>query len=251
MMLKVILPLTLAAIFSINCTSFDNVSQAKAESTKTVEATGVSKPETETKETPDASESSESSSNSANAQSGFKKLTFSQKSVPKSFAYEGKILGGAKWIDANGENTLIVSQKDAKNGDGEKVQNIYGYLYAIKNGVTEQLWKIQDSATNYCDSGKGLVSPILVQDSDNDEIAENLFVYNVQGNCDVSPVSYKLMMHSGETKYAIRGATGINIPGSVIKSEKNFDVAFDDAPKSYKQTASKLWDSYVKNFNAK
>lgn len=177
----------------------------------------------------------------------FKKLVFSAKNLPKAAAFEGKILGGAKWLDNNGENVLIVSQKDspAKENDAN-IQQIFGYLYATKNGETKQLWKIQDSNENPCDSGRGLVSPVEAADIDGDGVAENMFVYNVVGNCDVSPATYKLMMHSGEKKLAIRGTNGVDAPGMKIKGEKNFDSAFDSAPAAFRQTASQFWNKHVK-----
>jgi hypothetical protein len=179
----------------------------------------------------------------------FKKMTFEAKNLPKGFAYEGKITGGARWMDASGENTLIVSEKTERGADFS-TQKIFGYLYAVRGGDTKLVWKIQDFAENPCDSGKGLVSPVEVRDLDGDGVAENMFVYNVQGACDVSPISYKLMLHSGEKKLAIRGENAIDAPGIKEKGKKNFDEAFDSSPAEFRRAASEFWDKYVKPFKA-
>lgn len=179
----------------------------------------------------------------------FEKLKFDKTSVPKSMVHEGDIRDGAKWIDRNGENTLFVTTSVAARGGSEI--KIFGYLYAVKDGQTKLLWKITDGAVNDCDEGEGLVSPIDVRDIDDDGVAENLFVYNVIGTCDVSPKPYKLMMHSGEKKYAIRGVNRVLINDPAFseaerKGKKDFDPAFNGAPQSYKQAASAFWDKYVK-----
>jgi hypothetical protein len=179
----------------------------------------------------------------------FKTLSFEAKNLPPAFKYEGRVTGGAKWTDANGENTLIVSEKTEKGADASN-QKIWAYLYAVRDGETKLLWKIQDNAENYCDSGKGLTSPVDVRDLDGDGVAENMFVYNLAGACDVSPIPYKLMMHSGEKKLAVRGANAVEISGYDQKSEKNFDAAFDAAPKEFRRAASDFWDRHVKPLRA-
>ncbi|MBK8811838.1 MAG: hypothetical protein IPN69_14075 [Acidobacteria bacterium] len=175
----------------------------------------------------------------------YKKLDFSSGSVPGDFAYEGRITDGARWIDSNGENTLLVTERKQVRGQDDSIHFIYGYLYAVKDGSTRLLWKIQDNAENYCDNGKGLTSPIDVRDIDGDGVAENMFVYNIAGGCDVSPIPYKLMMHSGEKKLAVRGTNSVEVPDYRERGEKNFDDAFNSAPREFRSAASDFWDRYV------
>ncbi len=91
------------------------------------------------------------------------------------------------------------------------------------------------------------MSPILVQDIDDDGVAENMFIYNVQGNCDVSPQTFKLMLHSGATKYAIRGTNTVKTGSVKVGGAKNLDDAFAQAPVLFKNAASAFWDKYVKD----
>ena len=177
------------------------------------------------------------------------KLEFDAAALPKELNFEGKIKSGARWSDSNGENILIVTEKTDRGAD-ISTQRIWGYHYVVQDGGTKLLWKIQDYAENYCDAGKGLTSPVEVRDIDGDGVAESMFVYNIAGGCDVSPIPYKLMMHSGETKLAVRGANAVEIPGYKTRSEKNFDEAFERAPKEFRTAASEFWDKHVKPLRA-
>lgn len=176
---------------------------------------------------------------------GFARLEFSASTVPSDFSYEGRITDGARWTDANGENTLLVTEKKINRGPDDSVHHIYGYLFAVRNGSVRLLWMIQDNAENYCDNGKGLTSPIDVRDIDGDGIAENMFVYNIAGGCDVSPIPYKLMMHSGEKKLAVRGTNSVEVPDYRRRGEKNFDDAFSTSPDEFRSAASEFWDRHV------
>jgi hypothetical protein len=112
------------------------------------------------------------------------------------------------------------------------------------------VWKVHDYAENPCDDGRGLVSRIEVLDLDGDGRAENAFVYNVAGPCDVSPVTYKLMLHSGAQKYAVRGTTRVDLgDGEPMGGDKRFDSTFATAPQEFRSFASSLWDRAVGQFH--
>lgn|GEM_PF-3117376 len=178
-------------------------------------------------------------------------LEFSPTTLPEEYRYTGDIVGGARWRDGNGENTLIVSHTFSRpkpDGEEERREEIFGYLYLNKADSARLLWKIQDNAGNYCDNGEGLVSKIKVADVDGDGIAENAFIYNIQGTCDVSPRPFKLMMHSGEKKFAIRGTNTVNPGGGREGGEKTFDATFEGAPKGFSEFASKLWDDTLPGY---
>lgn len=180
----------------------------------------------------------------APAAAKLEKLPFDKSALPGKCSYTGKVKDGAHWRDANGENWLVVSEQLSPTAEGKK-QELFGYLWTVKGDSVQQLWKIQDMAENMCDEGKGLASDIMVDDVDNDGVAENAFVYNVQGNCDVSPTEYKLMFHSGQTKHAIRGASSSN-PGGGYDTKRATNADFGNAPDSWKKWAMALWDRTVK-----
>ena len=169
---------------------------------------------------------------------------FNSSDVPRGCEYDGDLIDGQRFSDANGEHVILVSQKiteESYDGDSVAVYNIYGYCYRIGNGSPQLLWSIKDNAEFWCDPGLGLVSDIFVDDLDNDGTSENAFVYNHVGRCDASAIEYKLIMHSGATKYAIRGRS--NVPGSDTGSAKNVD--FGNAPKLYREWAEGIWEDYA------
>jgi hypothetical protein len=166
----------------------------------------------------------------------------------RSLDHVGTIIGGAHWRDRNGENMLIVSRQytpSKEAGDGQ-IEQLRGYHYVITTDSTRLLWKIQDEADNWCDLGHGLVSPVEVRDLDGDGVAENAFVYNVWGSCDVSPIPYKLMLHSGEQKYAVRGTNRVFDGADSLGGEYKLDPAFDKAPEAFRQLAEEMWGKYVR-----
>lgn len=174
--------------------------------------------------------------------------------IPAEYAYTGTIIDGARWVDANGENILLVSRRviPGKNGDSpeEDKEELFGYHYINSQETVRLLWKIYDFAYNPCDDGHGLLSNIIVRDLNSDGIAENAFVYNVQGSCDVSPIPIKLMLHSGNNKYAVRGTNKVLAsmePGALPDGgEKNFDPAFNNAPPEFRTFAEELWKESLK-----
>jgi len=175
----------------------------------------------------------------------FQKLEFSKESAARRYEFAGNIVAGAHWVDSLGDNTIIVTESKIVRGTDDTEHLIFGYHYIIyKDGSTDLLWKIQDNARNYCDQGKGLTSPIDVRDLDGDGVGESMFVYNIAGGCDVSPIPYKLMMHSGAKKLAIRGTNSVEVPDYRQRGEKNFD-GFDSEPPVFREAASSFWDRYV------
>jgi hypothetical protein len=168
--------------------------------------------------------------------------------LPKEFLDPVKVIGGARWIDANGENTLVIEERIRDDGEYERVQEIMAYTYITRQSERPKfLWKIYDIARNPCDQGEGLISNVDVRDLNNDGIAENTFIYNIAGACDVSPIQFKLMLHSGGKKYAIRGTNKVK-PGEDsdwMGGEKNFDPAFASAPQEFREHASEIWNRYV------
>lgn len=175
----------------------------------------------------------------------FRKSEFSKETAARQFEFAGNIVAGAHWFDSLGENTIIVTESKIVRGTDDTEHLIFGYHYVIySDGSTDLLWKIQDNARNYCDQGKGLTSPIDVRDLDGDGVGESMFVYNIAGGCDVSPIPYKLMMHSGAKKLAIRGTNSVEVPDYRERGAKNFD-GFDSEPRVFRDAASEFWDRYV------
>lgn len=178
-------------------------------------------------------------------------LNFDKNDIPGEIKYQGDIMDGARWKDANGENILIITEtRTRKINNDEREEYLYGYTYNKKDSIFIPLWSINDHVTSYCDVGADYIPGSLeVLDLDRDGIAENVFIYKLEGRCDVSPLDIKLMMHSGAKKLVIRGTTTVD-PGDGKKygGEKNFDSAFNSSPDIMKDFASRKWNDFMKEY---
>ncbi len=181
--------------------------------------------------------------------------------------YRGKLLQAWTWEDANGSNTMIFSEKEAYYiNKREEIRRAEFYVccYAGKDQEVKKLWEITDLVDScICDCQVSLMEEtIVVRDLDGDGVAENLFIYLLNDRCDASPVSTKLMMHSGEHKMAIRGVSQQFLGPSEAESNrfrkelglkpvkyKVVDEIFKQYPEIFRSYASKFWDDYIKREN--
>ena len=188
-------------------------------------------------------------------------MDFNKKDIPSDVKYDGKIIDGKRWMDKNGENIIILTKTGVKRSnsgrggpnDGElQSAELFGYNYIKKNGEWSLLWKISDNITK-CDFDLTLDfinKSLTVTDINNNGIAESTFLYKLSSRSDVSPSELKLMMHEGETKYALRGNMYINIPGNGefqgMKEGGDYkvDKAFEDAPSGFLDYAKEQWKKF-------
>lgn len=183
-------------------------------------------------------------------------IKYGIKDIPKSVKYTGKIVASAGWKDKNGNNLLIITEtkekkvRDAKT-DGNYFEqeaayskDLYGYLYLISPDSAELVWKIQDFEKE-CDADLTLnyiKNSLTITDLNNNGIAENVFLYEMGCRSDVSPLGYKLMMHEGKEKYAIRGTK--YLPDTPGAGETKVDPSFDNTPKEFLDYAKKQWKKF-------
>jgi hypothetical protein len=182
----------------------------------------------------------------------YKKLEFNPQALPSSIKFDGKLLGGAKWFDRNGENILIVSSdtKWIANEAGESSRQILNaYLYTECEKTPTLLWKSQDQYSNPCEPGAGLISSVEVEDIDGDNIAENAFVYSIWGACEPAPTKYSLLFHSGANKYIVSGTNifATNAGKTKIGGDINIDPGLSKRSQEFKKFALKIWKKSVKD----
>lgn len=182
-------------------------------------------------------------------------LKFDKKDIPSDIKYKGKIIGGAKWKDANGENVLIVTETEIQNGKDKEgndaiSKELFAYNYTIKSDGSTVLWQINDFVKD-CPLDLALnLNPnsITVTDLNENGIAETTFLYRMSCKGDVSPDDLKLMMHEGKDKYALRGTNELKykVNGKTTKEGGDYkvDASFDKAPKGFLDYAKQQWDKY-------
>lgn len=176
-----------------------------------------------------------------------KGLTYDIGSVPKDIKYSGKIVASAKWTDKNGDNYIIVTETEMKNQDADnRAKELFGYHYTVNGDNTKQLWKINDFIKD-CPVDVTLEympKSLSVTDVDKNGVAETTFLYRMSCKGDVSEDDMKLMMHEGETKYAIRGSMKLKMGGETYGGKMNVDASFDKAPKEFLDYAKEQWNKF-------
>ena len=171
--------------------------------------------------------------------------------IPAAIKVKGAVQEVWKWTDNLGENLLITSRvtpfdDKAKNEYGEKGQTaeLHAFHYARNDGDYRQLWVMGDKekACPFDITCEFLKDAISITDLDADGTAETTLQYKLACRSDVSPAMMKLVMHEGETKYALRGLMWYGM------GEAKFEVTTDNANleklPGYKGTE----DEYLKTF---
>jgi len=180
-------------------------------------------------------------------------LSFDARSLPGEIRYQGKIVKGARWMDSNGENFLLLTQTGNFLSTGKCVMvgepcfdaEVYAYDFVKKDNKVSLLWKITDFERNCSfDLYAGFVKEALfITDLDSNGVAESLFLYKHSCLSDVSPAVLKLIVHEGVTKYAIRGTT--KPAGDSGGGAMNIDPAFKQAKPALMNFAVEKWNKYV------
>jgi hypothetical protein len=86
---------------------------------------------------------------------------------------------------------------------------------------------------------------ISITDLNKNGIAESIFIYRMSCKGDVSADDMKLLMHEGDTKYAIRGTMNLFINGEESeKGSMTVDASFDKAPKEFLEFAKAEWKKF-------
>ncbi len=193
-------------------------------------------------------------------------LKYGIKEIPKSLKYTGKIAASASWKDKNGLNVLLITETKDKKVREEKMdgkyleqeaaysKELFGYQFLVRGDSAVLLWKIQDLVKE-CDADLTLdyiANSITVTDINKNGIGESTFLYTLGCRSDVSPLGYKLLMHEGKDKYAIRGTRLIVMQGAKpYGGEMKSDPSFDTAPAGFFDYAKKQWKKFEKEkFNA-
>jgi hypothetical protein len=188
-------------------------------------------------------------------------LAFDPQALPQEIRYNGKIVAGARWLDQNGENLLLLCQTGPVSKPVPRSSKYYGFE---KWGVTAELhgyhyvkagkkfalwWKIFDSVKTcpFDLVATFLPNSLTITDLDGNGVAESTFLYKLGCRSDVSPVQLKLIMHEGKAKYALRGETMVPTtePGKKLGGQKVVDPAFDHAPKVFLDYAVQQWNVFV------
>lgn len=188
-------------------------------------------------------------------------LAFDPKALPAEIRYKGKVVAGARWLDKNGENLLLLCEtgsfkspvpphsKENPYKEWGRAAELHGYHYVKAREKFTPLWQLSDSV-KICPfdlEAAFLPNSLTITDLDGNGIAESTFLYKIGCRSDVSPVHLKLIMHEGKEKYALRGETLVRVGGPEEKlgGQKTIDPAFRRAPKVFLDYALQQWNAFV------
>lgn len=188
-------------------------------------------------------------------------LGFDPKALPQEIRYKGKVVAGARWLDNNGENLLMLCEtgsfkspvppnsKENPYQEWGRAAELQSYHYLKAREQYTLLWKLFD-LVKICPfdlDAAFLPNSLTITDLDGNGIAESTFLYKLGCRSDVSPVQLKLIMHEGKAKYALRGETLVPTEAPDIKlgGQKTIDPAFRRAPKVFRDYALQQWNAFV------
>lgn len=179
---------------------------------------------------------------------------FDSAQIISKYKISKKLLGGATFEDNSGSYDLIVAEEDLfpEGPQGNFFLQVLSYsLFKTDGGKDSLMIQVSDTAENWCDRGLGLVTPITVADNDGDNIAEVYFIYNVFGNCDVSPMLHKLIMINNGIAATLTGNSVVwDSKDKFIGGAKKFDANFERLSPLMREIASEFWNKNIKSEKA-
>lgn len=153
------------------------------------------------------------------------------------------------FTDAKGEHLVRFELSAVKTKQGEEQEERSQELLVVHTVGKQELWRAKDfvQACAFDLSLELYEGGLSVTDLDGDGEAEVAFAYQLGCRSDVSPLSAKLLLYEGSSKYALRGESFEQV------GEKEFaggdfkaDPAFGKAPPAFLEHASGLWKRVVK-----
>ncbi|WP_224369004.1 M949_RS01915 family surface polysaccharide biosynthesis protein [Hyalangium versicolor] len=186
-------------------------------------------------------------------------LPFDAAQAPKELV-QGKVVGGARWKDSNGETLLVLSEKPFqrafKQGDmvdedegpvkGVELTALLGVREGKKVRVLRKVWEASPGCS--FDNTTHFLAPkdLEVTDLDKDGVGEVTFAYQVQCTSDVSPASLKLLILEGGDKYIVRGTTKVQVAeNETMGGERQVDASLEKGPPAFLKHALGRWERFV------
>ena len=162
------------------------------------------------------------------------------------FKAPGKLVGGLRWTDRNGENVLAFWRGESQRRVGDETQ-LSAILYARHYAAGKLLREVKDLVER-CEFDLTLAivdgSP-RVTDLDKDGIGEATFAYKLGCRSDVSPLTLKLLVLEGGAKHILRGETRVDVGGGEsMGGTYKVDASFARAP-AFLAHAKKVWQAVV------
>ena len=165
---------------------------------------------------------------------------------------DGSVSPVLDFTDAEGLHRVSFVSSSRKEDRRNRTLDITHEVQATADAPWKQVWTAKDFVKG-CDFDltlRVLERSISVTDLNGDGKAEVSFMYAAGCRSDVSPLTLKLLMYDGATKYALRGGTlervGTDAKGKpeMVGGDFTADKAFDSAPKEFLPYAKAQWAKF-------
>ena len=154
-----------------------------------------------------------------------------------------------RFTDKAGEHVVrfVLSAEKKRPGEGDSIERSRELTVTHAVGKKE-VWRAKDFVSK-CEFDLTLdviEGSIRVTDLDDDGEPEVSFLYRTACRSDVSPLTVKLLMYEGATKYALRGESRERVgEHELVGGEFKTDPAFEQAPRSFVEFAKTQWKTLV------
>lgn len=178
-------------------------------------------------------------------------IAVEQSAPPAGFRAPGRVVQALEWVDALGENRLVLSETGPRpSRQAEDAQDAELFAQHFHRPAAGKpfalLWTLRDFVRG-CpfDLQVAFVGVPEVTDLDRDGTAETTVLYVVDCFSDVSGKATKLVLHEGKAKYAIRGASGYPDGKVLLPGTMAVDPSLKRAPAALRAHALRLWKERV------
>ncbi len=185
---------------------------------------------------------------------GSKKLEWSQANFDKNLAtgltYEGEIVDGEQWTDANGKNLLLFCEKDVNHPPTDDMEMTDRYLYVYHFVDNKDGYKLKNEikdASTECSfeiRARFMESSVTITDLDNDGVGEMTFCYRLGCSSELSPDDLKLFFIEDSDKYSITGNTFVDYGGGITDGGvMTLGENFTKADAKFQEHAKNVWEN--------
>jgi hypothetical protein len=171
-------------------------------------------------------------------------LELDRAAIPAELPFPGAVVDGARFVDANGENFVILSQvlRPADNAIF-----LYATHYSRAAGAVKLMREVKDheeGCLEWDNVTEFTTGALEITDLDADGVGEITFAYQVDCVTDMTPLRYKLLVLEGGEKYIIRGTMTYIEPDGPVGGEKRVDESFKKAPPELLRHAEDRWSKH-------
>lgn len=190
-------------------------------------------------------------------------VTVDAKSLENGYEFEGRKIHHYQWSDASGQQTVIFSlssNADSIEDADLRKATLHITWFTKANDLLTKTAVFSDGVDScHCDCLVQLIDSLTkVNDLDKDGNGDLFVMYELQDNCDASPVAAKGVLLSGNRQLETSGRTHLYLDETEgrkliqqyqTKSMDGYKVPFaftqQDAPESWREYAGHVWQQYV------